>query len=133
MLSLDTIKQKIDFLSGQIDVPSNLLPTYGTSKDDGSPYIEITDVEYIYLAFDRSIRTLYKKTKDINELLYWVFSNITFTMACSYEAAHHDSKVDSRRKIFSYQLSLLEKLDPSWKSRRGKEVDEILINSPFED
>ena len=70
-------------------------------------------------------------TQDIDELLYWVFEYITFSMASSYAAMHRDSINNHRRVMFLHQLELLKKLNPFWEKRREKEIDEILKFSPY--
>ena len=134
MFSLIEIKQKIEQLAIQIDASANqMLPTYGTSKDDGTPYIEVEYSNYFYLAYDRDTKSINRKTQDIDELLYWVFAGVTFNMASSYASAHRDPSINYRRIMFSHQLELLEKLNPLWRKRREKEIDEILKGSPYSD
>jgi hypothetical protein len=133
MLSLTEIKQKIEQLASYINAPIDQMLTYGISKDDGTPYIEIDDANYYYLAFDHDTRSINRKTQDLNELLFWVFADISFNMACLYELAHRDPKINYRKVIFSYQLELLDKLDPLWKERREREIDEILKFNPYDE
>ena len=131
MFSLIEIKHKVEQLANLINAPGDKRPGYGTSENIGTPYIEVDDSNYYFLAFDRDIRTLNRKTQDIDELLYWVFAYITSGMSSSYASLHRDPKNNYRRVMFSHQLELLERLNPLWKEQRGKEIDEILKTNPY--
>ncbi len=133
MLSLIEIKYKVEQLANKINVPAKRMPTYGTSKNDGTPYIEVDDSYYYYLALERDVKCINRQTPDLEELLYWIFHDITFTMAMSYELEHRVSNVsrDHRKTIFAYQLDMLNKLNPLWKKRREQEIIDILKETPY--
>lgn len=130
MLTLDQIKQRIEQLADQIHAPANVRPAYGFLKRDGTPNIEVDSVAYYYVNYDRNIKVFDRKTSDLDILLYWVFEDITFNMASEYVRANSDPTVNSRKVRFEYQLSLLEVIHHDWKERKGKEIAEILKNSP---
>lgn len=130
MLTLDQIKQRIEQLADQIHAPTNMMPTYGFLRRDGTPNIEVDSLAYYYVNYDRNTKVFDRKTSDLDVLLYWVFEDITFVMASDYVRANSDPKVDSRKVRFEHQLSLLEVINPAWKERREKEIAEILKNSP---
>jgi Immunity protein 63 len=127
------IKQRIEQLAQQINAPANALPTYDLSRRDGTPHIEYADSFYYYISFDRNITALNKKTADIEELLYWVFQDVTFHMSSRYGSAHRDSETDSRKVLFGHQLELLGALNPRWKERREQEIVEMLKAHPYVD
>lgn len=131
MFSLSEIKQKTEELARQINAPLGKRPSYGYSERDGSPHIEVDDSSYYFLAFDRDVKTMNRKTQDFDELLYWIFSYITHSTASSYASTHRDPHNNFRRAMFSHQLQLLEKLNPFWKNRMEKEIDEILKVNPY--
>lgn len=54
-------------------------------------------------------------------------------MAMVYEAKNRIRNVDTRRLLFSHQLSLLEKVDSNWAQMKVIEIDEILIINPYVD
>ena len=130
MFSLREIEQQVEELARKIDAPLEGGPTYGTSKDEGTPYVEIYNSNYCFLARERDTTTLDQRTQDIDELLYWVFEYITHKMASSYAVVHRVSIYHHRRVMFSRQLDLLEELNPLWRKRREKEIDNILRLSP---
>jgi hypothetical protein len=133
MLSLAEIKYKIEQLASQINVPANLMPTFGTSMNDGTPCIEVDDSLYYYSAVDRDVKTVNRQTSDFNELLFWVFHFITFLMAVHYEANNRvpNESHDYRKAMFAYQLVLLNKLSPMLRKRGEQEIAEILRNHPY--
>jgi hypothetical protein len=131
MLNLDQIKQRIEQLANQIQAPANIMPTYGFSKHDGTPHIEVNNLTYGYVSFERDVKTLDRKTSSFDIFLYWVFEYITSSMASEYAKTHRDPKVDSRKVRFEHQLSLLEVINHDWKERREKEIAEILDISPY--
>jgi hypothetical protein len=133
MLKLDEIKKNVEILASQINAPANQMPTYHLSRDDGTPHIEVDAKNYYYIALERDRKIKNQQTDDVDELLYWVLRDITFNMATSYELAHREPKSDPRKGIFSYQLDLLEKLNPLWKERRRREITEILKDHPYRD
>ncbi len=66
-------------------------------------------------------------------LLYWVFEDVTLSMASEYECHHRSSDVDSRRLLFKRHLELLEVLSPSWRDKRARELEVLLWKHPFND
>ena len=130
MFTLDQIKQRIEQLADQIHAPAHIMPTYGFLKRDGTPNIEVDNLAYYYVNYDRNIKVFDRKTSDLDVLLYWVFEDITFNMASEYVRANTDSTVDARNVRFEHQLSLLEVIHHDWKKRREKTITEILKNSP---
>jgi hypothetical protein len=133
MLTLLEIRTKIEQLAKQINAPADLLPTYGTSKNIGDPFIYVDNAYYYYLAYERDVKTTNKQTSNSDELLYWVFESVTDSMAASFELANRspNSKEDFRRVMFAHQLELLGKLSVEWKKKREKEILEILNRSPY--
>jgi Immunity protein 63 len=132
MLNLSELKESIEQLALRINAPMRLLPTYGSSRHDGTPHIESNNALYYYINFDRNLTVFNRSTSKLDELLYWVFQDITFYMASDYELAHRDSKVNSRKAIFDNQLKLLASLNPAWREQREHEITEILKAHPYE-
>ena len=130
MLDIDKVKQSIEQLTHKLHVPTRAMPTYGYSKDDGTPHIEVDDSTYYYICLDRGVRRE-QKTSELDTLLYWAIKDITWSTALDYATAHRDPKKKFREVLFDYQLSLLELINHDWKKRVEQEIDEILKNSPL--
>lgn len=133
ILTLDEVQRRIEELAKKIDAPANLMPTYGASKNGGTPFLEVdnSSSSYSYRAFDRDTTTMNRSTHDIDELLYWVFQDVTFSMASEYRARHRDPAINYRKVIFSHQLELLEALDSRWRKLRERKIREILKQFPY--
>ena len=131
MLDLVQIEQKIGQLLHIIHPPSSAMPTYGFSKDDGTPHIEVDDSAYHYICLDHGVRSVDQKTSDLDTLLYWALKDITWSTALAYATAHRDPKRKFREVLFEHQLLLMELINHEWKERVKKEIDEILKNSPL--
>jgi hypothetical protein len=133
MITLNDVKNQVDQLAKVINAPGELLPTYGSSIDNAHPHIEIHGPSYHYIIIERGQEFENKGTFELDELLYWIFQDITFTMAHKYELEHRRPHADIRRLLFSYQLDLLNNLNKNWKKRYEQEVEEILKHHPYSD
>src|ERR671912_249032 len=80
------LEDMIRALAARIHAPQNLLPTYKISDDGALPHIVIDDsAMYHFIVVERGEELDHRRTGNVDELLYWVFETITFSMACSYE------------------------------------------------
>lgn len=102
-------------------------------QNDGSPHVEIGENEYYYVVTERGSENSRRATKEKDELLYWMLSDLTFWMAVEFEVKHRMEKRDFRRMLFARQLELLNKVNPKWADKRQKKINEILLEHPFED
>jgi len=107
------------------------MPTYGRSKDDGTPHIEVDDSIYYYICSERGVRSVERKTSDLDTLLYWAIKDITWGTALEYAATHKDPKKKFREVLFNHQLASLELINHDWKEQVEKEINEMLKNSPL--
>lgn len=124
---LESIRVDVDRLGARIGAPAHLLPTYGRSEDAARPHIEVADDGLMaWVVIERGEELERCSTYDRNELLYWIFSAVTFSMAADYEVAHRIDNEDPRRLLFSHQLGLLRSLDPRWETRRSRELGPLL-------
>lgn len=99
--------------------------------DSGEPHVEIVSDEYHLVTTERGSELARKKTKDIDELLYWILECITHSMASHYELKNRIPTQDFRRIMFEHQLHLLGKLSPKWRDWRKQELDKTLEKHPF--
>ena len=101
-------------------------------RGDGSPYIEISDA-YHFVVEERGLELERRKTRDLDELLYWVFDGVTFTVASSFELRNRRPNEDSRRQLFAKQEELLNLASEAWGRRKEVEHKGVLANYPFND
>ncbi|WBL23854.1 Imm63 family immunity protein [Zunongwangia sp. HRR-M8] len=128
------IEKVVKQLAKKINSPRYLLPTFSSPIGDATPNIEVDNVGlYNYVISERGNEYERKLTSDLNELLYWIFSPVTFSMACDYELKNRIEEKDCRRIIFEKQEKLLGILDKKWEEKERKEHQSILVNNPFDD
>jgi hypothetical protein len=124
----------IEELASKIDTPQNLLPTYKISDDGALPHIVIDESGlYHFIIVERGQEIEHRHTADLDELLYWVFAGITFSMACKHESRHRVRNQDFRKLLFQHQEQLLDLLSPQWKEKEVNEHARILEGAPFDD
>lgn len=133
MITLQELQTQVEELAKKIEAPAKYFPTFGNSRNDGTPNIEISGNTYYYEAYDRDAVCLHRRTTRLPRLLYWIFENITHQMGFAYEAAHRDPRIPLRKLAFQNQLELLETLRQQWRELREREIAEILERHPYQD
>lgn len=105
--SIPFIRKKITDYCRIIRAPKKLVhfAVLEHSTHLGDPHIEIDDSAYHFIVCERGKETFRRTTTDLNELLYWIMSDITASMASRFAASNR-----SRNKDFYY--------------RRQKEIDQ---------
>ena len=131
-ISLAAIEGRVRRLARKIEVPRGYLPSFGRSLHDGTPHIEVAD-RYDFVVCERGEEYERRGTADLDELLYWIFASVTFSMACDHEVRHRRSGEDSRRLLFARQVELLAGLSAAWAGREAAEHRRILEEHPFVD
>jgi Immunity protein 63 len=132
--SLDDIKKIVDDFALKINVPSNLLPSYGQQTWDAHPYIEVNNLGFMfYIISERGQEYERKMTDKIDNLLYWIFANVTFSMASDYEQKNRIVDKDCRRIMFAKQEELLGQLNENWRFKENAEHQSILKRHPWDD
>jgi hypothetical protein len=131
--SLNDIKKKVDELALKINAPTRLLPSYGQQDFGKWCYINIDRKGYMfYISVGDRGEEYVQKTREIDDLLYWIFANITFSMACDYELENRIDDKDCRRIIFDKQEMLLGQLNETWRETEKATHQRILKSHPFD-
>ncbi len=134
MKTLTEIQNIVNELAKKINASTYLLPTFSSPIGDATPNIEIDNSGlYNYVISERGNEYDRKITSDLNDLLYWIFSSVTFSMACDYELKNRIEDKDCRRIIFAKREELLGILSKDWEEKERKKHQSILENSPFDD
>lgn len=131
--SLGAIEAWVRRLARRLGAPPRLLPTFGRSRHDGTPHVEVGEDAYFFVTCERGVELERRRTADLDELLFWAFSSVTFSMACGWELERRVDGRDSRRKIFARQVELLASLSPGWAEREAEAHRRILELHPFSD
>jgi len=132
-LKLSQTKDRVDELAKIIAAPKETLPTFGRSEQSGQPHVEVDSNGYHYVVAERGHENSRHTTLDIDELMYAVFQDVTFVLACKYELNHRMDGQDCRRIMFEHQVELLSKLNQTWGERGRLEHAQILEQYPFHD
>jgi len=133
-LTLRFVKKEVERCAMIIAAPKNLLPTYRLSKDFGHPHIEIDKSGKLnYIKVERGKEFERRITVDLNELLFWIFESVTFSMASDFELKHRIKNQDFRKILFERQVYLLSLINEDWKLKREIGILKILSNHPYSD
>ena len=124
--SLDEVEAAVEQLAKIIQPPEDLLPTYGYSRDLGHPHIEINGILMSYVTVERGQEIERHSSVDLDDILYWVFQSVTFSMAAKWELQHRVESEDFRKLLWQKQFELLDKLHPAWTRRRREELGPLL-------
>ena len=126
------IKKAIHELADKIDLPENSFTHLWKSNEDAYPFIEIDALENIHFKVsERGKISEDRIAENTDELLYWIFSGISFSIACEYELENRIENQDCRRIIFEKQNEILGKLNSNWKEQRIASQLNILKNHPL--
>ena len=127
------IKSCVETLASIIEVPDNLMPTYGNSHE-AHPNIEVNERgELSYEISERGKEIKKDYALDLDHLLYIIFRDITYSMAFDFAAKHPQTNIDTQRIRFHRQLELLGKLKKEWQQKEKEYQDKIIIQFPFND
>jgi hypothetical protein len=132
--SFNDIRELVNSFAGKLKAPQHLLPTYGATVDSAHPHVEIDGKgRYNYVVVERGEELSRDIATDTGDLLFMIFSDVTFSMACDYELRHRRKNEDTRRQQFSKQEELLGLLREEWRMRQQIEHQQILERHPFND
>jgi hypothetical protein len=133
MLKLFEIEIKVNELAQKIGAPQNILPTYGYSEQTARPHVEVDSRAYYYVVAQSVQEVSRYATRDIDQLLYRIFVDVTFGLAITYAEKNRIENQDIRRVAFQRQVELLTLLSPQWGERMSQEQAQILKQAPFDD
>lgn len=132
LLLLEAIRDEVQRLAAELQAPDLELPSFGRSDQDGRPHIEVGDT-YDWVVCERGSELERRRTRELDELLYWSFQSATFSAAVEWELHHRVEGRDPRRLLFQRQHELLARLSPAWAARRDAELELVLRENPYDD
>jgi len=133
MFTLSEIEVKVNELAPKIGAPQDILPTYGYSEQTARPHIEVSLRVYSYVIAQSGQETSRYTTRDIDQLLYAIFVDVTLGLAVKHAKNNRTENQDIRRIAFPRQVELLSLLSPQWGERMSQEQVQILKQAPFDD
>ena len=114
---------------------SNLYPLFSNDKhvfsEGDSIYVDGNGYHFVEMERGK----INKQIDCIKEedILFIVFSKITFALASEFELEHRRANEDSRRQLFAKQLELLDRISADYANKYQCEIDEILKKHPYKD
>ena len=108
-------------------------PLYTSPRHDGSPHVESTDDTLSYVVTERGTEFERRTTTSQDDLLYWLTSDLVFSLAGHYELNHRAPGQDSRRIMFAREIELLGRINFAWRERKEIEISGILARHPYRD
>ncbi len=132
MKTLSEIKAEVDRLAKIIEAGPDLNLTYG-HREDEVPNVEVDERGYHLVVIERGQVQSWFITRDLDDLLYHIFKNVTSGVAMGYELVHRIETQDGRRLAFPKRVELLSQLSQNWGRRGAQEQKEILQEHPFDD
>lgn len=133
MKSLRDIETDVAALAIRIGASAQDLPTYGTSQDFARPHIEVEHGFYHFVIVERGVERDRRFSDNYDDLLYWIFSGVTHSLAFSYELHNRIEDQDCRRIAFPKQIELMRRIDPALAERLKADIAEILQRAPYDD
>jgi hypothetical protein len=88
---------------------------------------------YSYVVTERGTECERRTSTEIDDVLYWLVSDLTWGMASDYELLHRKDASDFRRILFQEHLELLATVNRNWSRRKQLEDEALLRNHPYSD
>jgi hypothetical protein len=127
------IEREVDLLAREIAVPPSLLPTYGKSEDMARPHIEVAGPSLSWVVIERGKEIDRKTTRDVDELLYWIFRSVIADMASRFAARNPVAGREFRYPMFIKELELMGRLNRAWRARLVSELGPLLREAGLTD
>ncbi len=129
-MTLEKLKTEVSLLAQIIEAPSFFLPTFANTKYDGTPNLEVLDLGFIhYIVTERNEEYERRITRDLSEVLFWIFEYTTFNMTVDFERKNRIEGQDSRILLFQKQEELLAMLNVAWSEKlQAKHTKLIGVN-----
>ena len=132
-MNLATVKNRYYKIARILKAPSKHIRFATTPQHDGSPHVEHEGIELHYVVTERGSEFERRKTKDTNELLFWIVSDLTWAMASDWELANRIEAEDFRRQLFRKDVELMSLIDKEWADRKRTKYENLLsCKYPFE-
>ena len=109
-----------------------LSETLGTRAPGSYAYVADDGIHYVCIG-DRGERRGHDVYADLAEFLYRWYSAIVWLIAYKYACQQRTPGQDIRRLLFARELELLKQLGENYYQRKKAEIDQILIDAPYND
>lgn len=123
-------------LAKQIDAPTSLLPIVDNDGVGDGQYVEIEGKywqTFRLVVKERGQVVHFEMTTDLEELMYYIFKDVTSHMASKWELKNRKQNEDSRRQLFAKQDELLATLSSKFSDKFKVDTERILNTAPYKD
>lgn len=129
--SREIVEMQLGRFAAQLKAPAELLPSIGRMDESKRHFVEMGEIYYHYIFYNRGQEISRHTTERLDELLYWVFRDVTFEMASNEAGKDLVPGIDIREPIYRIQGKLMENLKKAWSERLRREMEEVLTRNPF--
>lgn len=136
MKSIKQIQEEVRGIGKKLcgdNKPAYLFSVASSATHSGEPHVEIVGDEYHFVVTERGSEFERRKTKDVDELLYWFVSGDVGQIARDWELEGRIDGQDSRRIWFAKEVELLHTIKPEWAERKEHHQQNVLKEHPFND
>ncbi len=121
------IEKKYYQCAAIIDAPKAYLHFYTTPQYNGGYYVDYEGDELLYILSERGTIEEIKRTKNPDEILFWLLSSLTFEMAANFELNNRRPNEDSRIQLFAKQEELMSMINVDWAAELKKQNEKYLL------
>ena len=132
-MSLASVRNRFHKIANQLGAPNDYAVFRTKPRHDGSAHCEFDGEYFCYVLSERGETYDEKRTRDAEELLFWLVRDMTLQMAVDYELANRKPGVDGRRIWFPYHVELLRSIDKAWAKRQQAAYAATLRANPYND
>ncbi|MBF0410494.1 MAG: hypothetical protein HQM10_24325 [Candidatus Riflebacteria bacterium] len=129
-MTLRSASQRYHAIAHYLGAPAKCICFATTPQHDGSPHIEFISGEFHYIVTERGSEYERRKTSDPEELLFWLVSDLTWSMASEWEIKHRIDGEDFRKQLFNKDVELLSQVNADWGRRKKEKYESILRDFP---
>jgi hypothetical protein len=132
-MSISTIRNRYYKIARKLEAPSLHIQFATKSQHDGRPHVELIGAKLHYVRVERGHEFERRETSDPDELLFWLISDITWSMASDWELANRIEEEDSRKQLFRKDIELMSIVNQDWADRKRIKYEKLLgCKYPFD-
>jgi hypothetical protein len=120
------LERRAHEIGDRIGAPQAAYPPFDQHLDAGYPNVLRRDGEWVWEVHERGKLLQRRTSRDEDDILYWIFVDVTRWMGSERARKHPTSAEDSRVGWAGPTLELLGRLDPRWEARFRLEEDSWL-------
>lgn len=115
------IKKRMKALGDRINLSPTDYPDLRKTDAWGGTYLKVKGFKVYYIVMERGKEIDRIGFDRLDDALYKVFDEITFTLAATCDEAKKAPNNEYRKIVFARQLELLEKINPKYADSKRRE------------